>query len=327
MKKRIFRSSTSPYKPLLALLFITIGVLALLFVIAVVKKDDGKAPQSSAMLTSQASSQKTSQVSLPSSSKDDGKTSQSSAMAVSRPTSQQAASIPSFSAPVGGLVPPSSTSSVDPVKTENKTAYLTFDDGPSKNTPKILDILKKKNAKATFFVIATDSPEKGEMYKRILEEGHTLAIHAHKHEYNQIYKSVDAYMEDLEAARSIVKKYTGYDARIFRFPGGSNNYWAYKKYKTARGIIDECHRRGYEYFDWNVESGDADKNVVSASAIRNKVVKYASYEHEAVVLMHDAPIKTTTVDALPGIIDSLKNKGFDLEPITNKTVPKHFALK
>ena len=78
-----------------------------------------------------------------------------------------------------------------------KRAYLTFDDGPSDQTGEILDILKEHNVKATFFVIGRNE-RYYPMYKRIVEEGHTLAIHSYSHEYSTIYASYDNFVNDVE---------------------------------------------------------------------------------------------------------------------------------
>ena len=100
-----------------------------------------------------------------------------------------------------------------------KVVYLTFDDGPTpNNTPKILDILKKNNIKGTFFVIGQNP----DMYKRIVDEGHTIAIHTYSHEYKQVYASVDAFFADLYKLRDLIKEKTGVDPKVTRFTGGSS---------------------------------------------------------------------------------------------------------
>ena len=77
--------------------------------------------------------------------------------------------------------------------------YLTFDDGPyAANTTMILDALKKYNAKATFFVIHKDTEENRKVLKRMAEEGHTIGVHTACHDYETIYESVDAYLDDFK---------------------------------------------------------------------------------------------------------------------------------
>ena len=101
--------------------------------------------------------------------------------------------------------------------------YLTFDDGPSSNTSQILDILKKYNYKATFFVIGKEDEESRELYKRIVEEGHTLAMHSYSHKYNALYDSVDSFDEDFSRIQNYLFEVTGQECLFYRFPGGSSN--------------------------------------------------------------------------------------------------------
>lgn len=85
-----------------------------------------------------------------------------------------------------------------PVQTGQKYVYLTFDDGPSALTPKVLDLLDEYEAHATFFVVGKDKEEYAEYLPEIVTRGHTLALHSYSHDYNQIYRSVDAFLEDYE---------------------------------------------------------------------------------------------------------------------------------
>ena len=72
------------------------------------------------------------------------------------------------------------------VQNYQKTVYLTFDDGPSRNTDKILDILKEYDVKATFFVVGKTDEHSVRAYQRIVEEGHTLAMHSYSHKYEEV---------------------------------------------------------------------------------------------------------------------------------------------
>ena len=75
-----------------------------------------------------------------------------------------------------------------------KTLYLTFDDGPSARTAEVLDILKENDVKATFFVTGQTSEEAQALMRRIVDEGHTIAVHTYSHQYKKIYASVQAYL-------------------------------------------------------------------------------------------------------------------------------------
>lgn len=191
-----------------------------------------------------------------------------------------------------------------------KVAYLTFDDGPSGNTPKILDILKRKNVPATFFVIG--NPGMKETYKRIVDEGHVLGNHTYGHEYNKIYKTPETFFADVDKLNDLLEEATGQRTKILRFPGGSNN--TVSRHAGGKGImsvmIDAVLDDGYRYFDWNVDSQDASKAKQSKDVIVRSVLNGANSTNKAVILMHDAAAKTTTVDALPEIIDGLTQKGF-----------------
>lgn len=201
----------------------------------------------------------------------------------------------------------------------NKYAYLTFDDGPSTNTVKILDFLKANNIKATFFVLGKNNQD--EIYKRIVEEGHTLAIHSDTHEYSTIYQSVDNFMKDVTDLSNKLENITGVKPTIMRFPGGSNNTISnrYGGGNIMDQIIPAVTEAGLTYFDWNVDSLDASANKQDKNVIVNSVLNGAKGKHEAVILMHDAPAKTTTVEALPEIVEGLRKQGFSFRAITDET--------
>ena len=139
----------------------------------------------------------------------------------------------------------------------DKVIYMTFDDGPSRNTDRLLDILKKYNIKATFFV--TDVFDAYEYcIKREYEEGHTVAVHSYTHNYARIYQSPEAYWNDFNLMNDVIEEQTGHRATLFRFPGGSSNTVSFN---YCDGIMStlaaQSRQKGLTYFDWNVESGDA----------------------------------------------------------------------
>lgn len=117
---------------------------------------------------------------------------------------------------------PLTTSLDDIAKSDEKIAYLTFDDGPtSKATGKILDILKEENVKATFFVVGKHVKEHPELVKREYEEGHYIANHGYNHNNKLLYKDMESFKNeivstDLEISKAIGIK--GYCSHIFRFP-------------------------------------------------------------------------------------------------------------
>lgn len=206
----------------------------------------------------------------------------------------------------------------------NKVCYLTFDDGPSHNTLKILDILNRYGIKATFFVINTSDIA---YVKNIYDAGHTVGLHSASHTYSDIYRSTDAFFADLDKISGIVESIIGVKPNITRFPGGSSNTVS-KHY--CKGIMSSLSKmvpeRGYHYFDWNVSSQDASGNKVSYTKIVNSVLNAADGKNSICVLMHDSAEKTTTVDALPFIIDGLIAKGFSFAPLTEQSYGYHHGV-
>lgn len=207
---------------------------------------------------------------------------------------------------------------------EVKKAYLTFDDGPSANTVKILDFLKANNIKATFFVIGTENND--DIYKRIVDEGHTLAIHSNTHKYDEIYVSQWAFMNDITTLSDKLYNITGVRPKVLRFPGGSNNTISkrYNNNDIMGTLVGKVTEEGYSYFDWNVDSSDASAAHQKKEVIVQSVLDGAKGKDHAIILMHDAAAKTTTVDALPEIVEGLRKEGFVFEEITNETEPVQF---
>ncbi len=199
-----------------------------------------------------------------------------------------------------------------------KTMYLTFDDGPSEEyTDMVLDVLKEKNIKATFFLIGEYVRKYPETAKRIAEEGHTIGIHCDVHDYQKIYASVDSYLEDFENAYDTVYEITGVEAEFFRFPGGSVN--AYNK-AVYQDIIEEMETRGFVYYDWNASLGDAGRNSLTSEELIGNAVATARGRREVVMLAHDRV--DNTAYALESLIDSLPE--YRMEPLTTKAVPVQF---
>lgn len=199
-----------------------------------------------------------------------------------------------------------------------KHVYLTFDDGPSENTGAILDILKQYNVKATFFVIGKTDQASIDMYKRIVEEGHSLGIHSYSHKYTQIYESMESFQNDVLSLQAHLKEVTGQEVHLYRFPGGSSN-------TVSKVSIEDCIRflseNGFTYFDWNATNGDATGRQISTeemvSSVTNELEKYQNIT----VLMHDGAGHQQTVDALSSIIEQLQAQGAQILPITDETAP------
>ena len=204
-----------------------------------------------------------------------------------------------------------------------KTIYLTFDDGPSPNTPRIISILNSYGIKATFFVKNTSY--NGYM-KDIVDSGNAIALHSYTHDYKRIYSSYEAFYQDLQDISDLVYLQTGVRSNIMRFPGGGSNTVS-KKYspgimtRLTQGVAD----RGYIYYDWNCSSGDAMKNTVPKDTIVTNCKRVPAAKN-VIVLLHDTDAKGTTVEALPEIIEYYLSCGYTFSTITADTPPVHHKV-
>lgn len=208
--------------------------------------------------------------------------------------------------------------------TPEKTIFLTFDDGPSERTSEILNILREKEVKATFFVTGNTSPNGKALMKQIVDDGHAISIHTYTHEFKQIYASTSAFLDDFNKIYNLIYEATGVKPTIFRFPGGSKNSFNKNNYKE---LISEMTRRGFDYFDWNLSVGDAvSRAPTPAQKCINNVLNFSKNCDHGVVLMHDAKPKVTTVEALPHIIDGLRNQGFAFDKLSSNIDPAPYSL-
>lgn len=199
--------------------------------------------------------------------------------------------------------------------------YLTFDDGPSKYTDNILEYLRVYDLKATFFVVPDGTDECARKLRKIADAGHTIGIHTATHEYNKIYASVEAYLEDFKLAYDRVYEATGLKCNLFRFPGGSKNDY---NEDVRDDLIAEMTRRGFVYFDWNVDSSDA--LGATWTEMYNTVLKQTANCNRAVILMHDYNGGWNTVLVLEDIIKALlkSERGYKLDKLTEYVKPVQF---
>ena len=180
--------------------------------------------------------------------------------------------------------------------------YLTFDDGPSKYTDDILDILDKYGVKATFFVVGKDSDFAREAMQEIVNRGHTLGMHSYTHKYSEIYNSLEDFAEDYEKIHDYVYEVTGVESTVYRFPGGSSNSVSDIDMQEFADYLDT---QGVRFFDWNISSGDAGGKLLSVETLVKNCTKDIERFETSVILMHDAASKSTTVEALPTIIENI----------------------
>ena len=200
----------------------------------------------------------------------------------------------------------------------NKTAYLTFDDGPSGNTDIILQTLQEENVKATFFVVGTDDAGNLARMRRIVQEGHTIGMHSYSHSYKKIYASVEAFLKDMYQVFNLIKDTTGVTPTCFRFPGGSINSYNKAVYKDIKA---EMIRRGFVPYDWNVSSGDASTTKYTPEQLTGYVLNGIGSKSRIIVLMHDSSSKENTAQAVRQIIIGIREKGFIFAPLDYQTKP------
>ncbi len=208
-------------------------------------------------------------------------------------------------------------------KEDEHKVYLTFDDGPSPSTGQILDVLKEHGIKATFFVVGKDDEESKALYRRIVDEGHTLAMHSYSHQYSSLYSSVDAFERDFSEIQNYLFEVTGEECLYYRFPGGSSNQVSDVDMKE---FIRYLNGRGITYFDWNVASGDATAQAYTPEKLVENVLSDVVKYKTSIVLMHDAETKASTIKALGPMIEALQGMGAEILPIDeDTTVVQHIA--
>lgn len=200
-----------------------------------------------------------------------------------------------------------------------KTAYLTFDDGPSVRTLEILDILREHDVKATFFVVTEDANP--DILRAIVAEGHAIGVHTNTHRYREIYRSVEDFLDDFYTAYMKIYEATSVKPEIFRFPGGSINAYNRGIYQE---LISEMLRRGFLYYDWNVSCMDANPSIAPKEIVET-IKSTVNGQDRLVILAHDSTSKHQTVEALPEIIEYIREAGYTFERFDKFVEPVVFV--
>lgn len=210
----------------------------------------------------------------------------------------------------------------DTVSPDTKTIYLTFDDGPGPYTSALLDVLKKYNVKATFFVTGA-YPKYYDMIGRAYNEGHSIGVHTFSHNYSEIYASEDAFFADFNSMQEIIKEQTGEYTKLSRFPGGSSNTVSSFNSGIMSRLAAAMTDLGYTYFDWNVSSGDAGETT-KTSVVKQNVIDGCSGFKASVVLQHD--IKDYSVNAVEDIIIWGLNNGYVFRGLDQTSPTAHHGI-
>lgn len=202
-----------------------------------------------------------------------------------------------------------------------KIAYLTLDDGPSNTCNEILDLLKKYNIKATFFLIGNKVEAQQKVVKRISDEGHTIGLHTYTHNMSKIYSSHKIFIDEMKDTSLEIEKVTGSKPNIIRFPGGSNGH-------INKEFDEELHNDGYKIFDWNIALSDGINAKLSPDRFIREARLHEKKEYNVVFLLAhcDANNKNTCI-ALPKIIDYYIEKGYVFKPITKDTQEYYCKVK
>ncbi|MBE5890577.1 MAG: hypothetical protein E7282_06360 [Lachnospiraceae bacterium] len=205
----------------------------------------------------------------------------------------------------------------DNMYTEGDTqkVYLTFETVPSENTNAILDVLAEYNIKATFFVCGDDSEEAKAIYKRIVEEGHTLGMNSYVNDFSQIYQSIENFSEDFHQIQDYLREVTGVTSVYYRFPGGTFNQVSDVNFAEFVHVLNQ---EEITYFDWNVDAGDSGNSYTVDDVVLNVTQGVANYK-TSVVRLHDSESRGTTVEALGTLIETLQDSGVELLPIDDST--------
>ena len=184
-----------------------------------------------------------------------------------------------------------------------KVIYLTFDDGPSDRvTPRILDVLKEENVKATFFIVGRNAETRKNLIKREIDEGHSVGVHSYSHVYKDIYASTENLLNDIDKCNKIIKEITGKPTKLYRFPGGSHG--------LSTELIETVKNHGMEYYDWNASTRDAELLGATPDELYRTAVNTATSDKSIIILSHDTTNKTATVEALKLIIKHYKQLGY-----------------
>lgn len=199
----------------------------------------------------------------------------------------------------------------DIAKSDEKLAYLTFDDGPTtKATGKILDVLKEEDVKATFFVVGKHVKENPELVKREYDEGHYIANHGYNHNNKLLYKDMESFRDEIVSTDLEISKAIGvenYCSHIFRFPNGYMSHIYTSQKKDALTVL---HDLDYVYVDWNCLNRDSEKKYSNAQLLNN-LKKTAKNKGTLIILMHDTADVNKTYNVLKDSIDYLASQGYE----------------
>ncbi|WP_258166122.1 polysaccharide deacetylase [Paenibacillus sp. PCH8] len=202
---------------------------------------------------------------------------------------------------------------------QDKIVYLSFDDGPGKHTREVLDILRKEQVPATFFVLGEQAERYPELIRTLVEDGHALGNHTFNHDYKQLYRDFKVFWKQIKQTEEIINRITGFRPNLVRAPGGSYGHF-------DQSYFDLLKQGGYTVMDWNVDSGDSKRKGVPAKEILRNATKVPTGAKSFIVLMHDGGAHAETVKALPDIIRYYRDHGYQFEVMKGSDQPVQFRV-
>jgi peptidoglycan/xylan/chitin deacetylase (PgdA/CDA1 family) len=187
---------------------------------------------------------------------------------------------------------------------------MTYDDGPHPaNTPRLLDILRQRNIKATFYVIGKNVDMYPHLTRRIVAEGHEIGNHTYTHRNLKTLSDAQV-LSEMTRTRDSITRATGVQPRTMRPPYGA-------LYQNQREMI--MNQLGYPTIMWAVDPRDWQRPGVSV--VRDRILSETS--NGAIVLAHD--LHAPTVDAMPSTLDGLLNRGFKFVTVSQLLAMKAAA--
>lgn len=212
------------------------------------------------------------------------------------------------------------TAAINAPAEKEKVIYLTFDDGPSKLTPTVLDILKEYDVKATFFLIGNQIKGLEPIVSRIYNEGHSIGLHSYTHNISRIYSSSEVFINEMSKTQEEIFKVTGTRPNILRFPCGSIR-------RLNISFLNEIHKHNFKIYDWNAYMSDGENAKASPEKFYREATETTVKFHPIILLMHCDYGHKNTIVALPRVIKYYKDKGYDFKTITEDTPEYYFPIK
>ena len=206
------------------------------------------------------------------------------------------------------------------INSERIPVYLTFDDGPSNITEEMLWVLKKKNIKATFFVVGKEIEGNEEILKEIYNEGHAIGLHTYTHKMPIVYRNENSFIHEMEDTQEVIYRVLGIKTNIIRFPGGSKPH-------LNSEFLDRLHNSNYKIYDWNVTVSDGIDINRSSKSIYREATKFKGNLNRIIILMHCSKKNKNTLNALEDILTFYDKPIYHFEKITAETKEYYFRFK